>query len=540
MDVPELIQWKLDVFYGAGILEDGLAMQPSRQGQSRRWRDSWSWLSHDTDPELALGAVRAAARIMLSFPICLFFQDKFRQADTSVTTEHFLAAVVFRRWILQLQAMSWLEMALQRPWQHVRTQDLATFAFSALRPHWPRRLIGLSHRSMDIKEPLSATRAWANFRFSIDAYFFPQWETNVATVWGLFSTTPMLIRVPSEHYEDSVWCRRERELFEYLRDQDDFLAGRFFLELPQSHLQTLEVVLPTTAGSRFLSNGKGPFPIKAGQFPFLTPVFTLFPFEPWENRLLACVAAVRLIYLTLRDAGITEFTCRLLATGSVPPPPFILTTHPNGWSSVMKLFADVYREWADGRDRFPVTVDSNDYPPDEEAGNPLRWHFDYSDKPTRDVYSLPTILDLSDGLVDETDVLAAFEWHRTVLPAIIGNYKYGSFFSIDYRGLTEEVWAREERFMVIRGVNRIRTAVPFWYQSAGQRVDEWKGMGSNPVFTEHVPGQWDWMMDLLDETAWPAKFQQDCKLRFSEKLSAACAATKERGNAYYQGKYSPR
>lgn len=235
---------------------------------------------------------------------------------------------MFRRWILQLQAMSWLEMALQRPWQHVRTQDLATFAFSALRPHWPRRLIGLSHRSMDIKEPLSATRAWANFRFSIDAYFFPQWETNVATVWGLFSTTPMLIRVPSEHYEDSVWCRRERELFEYLRDQDDFLAGRFFLELPQSHLQTLEVVLPTTAGSRFLSNGKGPFPIKAGQFPFLTPVFTLFPFEPWENRLLACVAAVRLIYLTLRDAGITEFTCRLLATGSVPPPPFILTTHP--------------------------------------------------------------------------------------------------------------------------------------------------------------------------------------------------------------------
>lgn len=516
MNVPELIQWKLDVFYGADILTAGLAMHPSRQGQSQHWREDWNWLSADTDPELACAAVKNAAQIMSSIPICCFFQRKFREVDTSVTTEHLLAAVLFRRWTLQLQAMSWLEMALQRSWQHVRTQDLVTFAFSALRPHWPRRLLGLSHRSMDIKTALSATQAWANFRYSIDATFIPHWETNVATVWGLFSTVPALIRVPSEHYEESVWCRRERELFEYLRDQDDFLGGRFLIELPQPQLKALDVVVPSP-----VDKGTGLF--KPGRFPLLTNVFSLFPFEPWENRLLACVAAVRLIFLRLLDVELTTCTCLELASGSALPPVFKpLTNHPDGWSSVMKLFGDFQREWADGPDSFPLTVVSDDYS---------------SDVVTGDLDSLSKIIDLSDGLFDEVDVLAALEWHRTVLPAVIGNNTYGSFFSIDYRGLTEEIWARDARFMVIRGVNRIRTSVPFWFlQGEGQRVDEWRGMGVNPVFTQYVPGQWDWMLQLLDEPAWPVDFQKECKLRFSEKLSAACAATKERGNGYYPGK----
>jgi hypothetical protein len=51
-------------------------------------------------------------------------------------------------------------------------------------------------------------------------------------------------------------------------------------------------------------------------------------------------------------------------------------------------------------------------------------------------------------------------------------------------------------------------SVPFWFlQGEGQRVDEWRGMGVNPVFTQYVPGQWDWMLQLLDEPAWPADFQ---------------------------------
>jgi len=60
----------------------------------------------------------------------------------------------------------------------------------------------------------------------------------------------------------------------------------------------------------------------------------------------------------------------------------------------------------------------------------------------------------------------------------------------------------------------------------------------NPIFTSYVPGQWDWMKEALQEPEWPANFQSDCKLRFSGKLSAGCAATKERGDAYYRGKIS--
>ena len=516
MPVPEMIQWKSEVFYGARLRDVGLDMHPSRQGQSEQWREDWAWLSADADRELALAAVQKAARIMISIPICLFLQQKFREADTSVNTGHLLATVVFRRWVLQLQAMAWLETALQRSWQHVRTQDLTTFAYSALRPHWPRRIFGVSHRSMDVKATLSALRAWANFRYSIDATSIPHWETNVATVWGLFSTTPALIRIPSEHYEDSVWCRREREIFEYLRDQQDFLDGRFLIDLPQSHLETLDVVIPTPG-----DEGSGFF--KPGQFPKPTTVFTLYPFEPWENRLLACAAAVRMIFLRLQDADLTNIACLKLASGSAPPPEFVpLTNHPNGWSSVMSLFSDCQREWGDEPDVFPLTAIPEGYSPEEMLAD-----FD----------RLNTIIDLSDGLFDEADVLAAFEWHRTVLPSVIGNHKYGSYFRIDYRTLTEDSWAHEQRFMVIRGLNRIRTSIPLWFlQREDQRVDEWKGMGVNPVFTQYVLGQWDWMWALLDTPTWPAEFQKDSKLRFSKKLLAACEATKERGDDYSQGK----
>ena len=516
MPIPELIQWKSDVFYGAQLREVGVDMHPSRQGQSEQWREDWAWLSADADRELALAAVQKAARIMISIPIFLFFQQKFREADNSVNTGHLLATVVFRRWVLQLQVMAWLENALQRSWQHVRTQDLTTFAYSALRPHWPRRIFGVSHRSMDVKATLSAMRAWSNFRYSIDATSIPHWETNVATVWGLFSTMPALIRIPSEHYEDSDWCRREREIFEYLRDEQDFLNGRFLIELPEAHLNALDVIVPTPAGEEV-----GFF--KLGQFPKATTVFTLFPYEPWENKLLACAAAVRLIFLRLQDANLTNFVCMKLASGFTPPPEFVpLTNHPDGWLSIIKLFADCQREWGDETDVFAMNVLPEAYSPEEM---------------TADIDRINTIIDLSDGLFDEADVLAAFEWHRTVLPSVIGNHKYGSFFAINYCGLTEDSWAQEERFMVIRGLNRIRTSIPLWFlQREGQRVDEWKGMGVNPVFTKHVPGQWDWMLELLDTPTWPAEFQKVSKLRFSNKLSALCEATKERGNDYYTGK----
>jgi hypothetical protein len=519
MPLPELIQWKLDVFYGAEIRKDGkgIAMHPSRQGQPLQWREHWNWLSVDVDPELAVAAVQLAARLIISIPVCLFLQAKLREAEERVTTGHLMAIVILRRWILQLQTMMWLETALKHSWQDIRPQDLVTFAFSALRPHWPRRLFGLSHRSMDVKSALSTTVAWHNFRYSIDATFVPHWETNVSTVWGLFSTTPALIRVPSEHYEKSDWCRRERELFEYLK-QDDFLDGRYLIELPQPQVASLDAALPAQA------TAEGSPLFKIGGFPRLTSVFRLFPYEPWEAKLLACAAAVRILFLRLLDRDLTRTACLRLALGSVPPSGFPpLTNHPDGWSSVMRLLADFHRDWADNIDTFPLAMLVEKYTPEE-----LQRELDYED----------TITDLSDGSIDQPAVLAAFEWNRTIVPALIGNHKYGSFFMVDFREFTYQQWAQEEAFMVIRGANRIRTSIPLWFlQHDQQRVDEWPAIGQNPVLTKHVPKQWDWMQwEILLAPQWPADIQVWSGLQFSEKLASACAATKQRGREYYQGK----
>jgi hypothetical protein len=91
--------------------------------------------------------------------------------------------------------------------------------------------------------------------------------------------------------------------------------------------------------------------------------------------------------------------------------------------------------------------------------------------------------------------------------------------------------------MVIRGVNRLHTFVPLWIlQRADQNVDEWPGIGTNPIFTQHVEKQWSWMWELLDELQWPERFRKDSKLLFAPKLAAACAATKTRKDDCYRGK----
>jgi hypothetical protein len=119
----------------------------------------------------------------------------------------------------------------------------------------------------------------------------------VATVWGLVSAVPALIRVPSQHYENSVWCRREHEILEYLR-VDDFLPERYLIEVQEAQLPILDDALPSDTGDATNLFARS-------RFPHLTSVFRLFPYEPWECRLLACAAAVRFTFLKLRDRDLT-------------------------------------------------------------------------------------------------------------------------------------------------------------------------------------------------------------------------------------------
>jgi hypothetical protein len=515
---PEFLQRKLDVFYGAEIAPDKLLIKPSLQGQPRQWQKYWQWMSREVEPGLALAATQMAARLMICPPILVFMRSKLREAaHGDVTLEHMMILVVLRRLALELQAMSWLEHALQYRFEHVRTQDLSAFAFCAIRPHWPRRLFALSHRSKDIKPALAKLAAWGDFRYSIDATFVPHWETNVAMVWGLFSAVPGLIRVASERYDDSVWCRRERELFDYLRDSDDFFHGRHVIQMDEAQLPLLDATIASDTMSISLPS----LMVGKGKFPPISPVFILYPFEAWESKLLAIAAAVRLIFLKMRELELTALLCRYLAEGKLPPAeisPF--TNHPDGWTSIAALFQEFQHDWGDTPTGFPLTVD---------AGLRSQEEMD------RDLASADSLIDLSDGLVDQVAALAALEWNRTMVPSLVGNYRYGSFFAVDYRRLTEAAW-RTAECMVIQGVSRVRTSVPVWIlQRDDQRIDEWPGMGMNPIFTQHVVGQCDWMQGLLQEPWWPDIYRTDCKLAFSNKLIAACAATKNRNPSFNIG-----
>jgi hypothetical protein len=517
MSMPEILQWKLDVFYGAEIAPDKLLMQPSRQGQSRQWQKYWQWMSAGVEPNITLAATQMAARLMVCPPILVFLKSRLREAATGdVLLEHLLTLVIVRRLVLELQAMSWLELALQNKFRDLRTQDLASFAFGACRPHWPRRLFALSHRSKDIKPTLMKLAAWGNFRYSIDAMFAPHWETNVATVWGLFSAVPGLIRVASEQYDNSEWCRREGELFDYLRDSDDFLHGRYVIEMNEAQLPAIDTAIPIDSEPTILA--------KKGNFPPRTYVFIVYPIEAWESKLLASAAAVRFIFLQLRDAGLTAFVCQHLARGNLPPPEVPpLTNHPDRWAPIATLFQEFQRDWGNNPAEFPITVDAKLHSEEEID---------------RDLASSELLIDLSDGLVDQVAALAALEWNRTVLPSLIANYRYGSFCAVDYRRLTQESW-RTDECMVIRGANRVFTSVPLWIlQRADQRVDEWPGIGTNPIFTQHQANQWHWMWELLQPPEWPDIYRTDCKLAFSAKLTTACAATKTRDSSYYRGKVS--
>ena len=106
--------------------------------------------------------------------ILIFLRLKLRDAALGdIRLEHVMALVILRRLALELQAMSWLEHALQWDFENLRPQDRAVFAFCAIRPHWPRRLFALSHRSKDIKPAMTKLAAWGDFRYSIDATFVP-------------------------------------------------------------------------------------------------------------------------------------------------------------------------------------------------------------------------------------------------------------------------------------------------------------------------------------------------------------------------------
>jgi hypothetical protein len=492
----------LELLYNSRMRPDGVWTSALRVGQGEEWREHWRWLSRDVAPAATLEALHLAAGLMRSPPLAKGLLEAVRSGDESLKT---LAVAVIRRWILTLKTMAWLEVALVRPWTHVRTQDLCCFAFNATKPEWPRRVIGVSHRSADAKATLMDMKLWHSARCAIDANYVPSWETNTGMVWSLFAATPAIARVRSPRYEQSIWCQREAELSEYLAERSDFLSERWVLDVELSELRELDrlamawddIDKPGAAASGLFA-----------EFPPMCQVWTPTAMPQWEVKMLRASAALRLINVFVSDPGLANGLALLLLSDADLPDP-APTNNPDGWLAYASILREARLGDGVGHGELAVRLPS-DYPPEQRA---------------RDLELSERIPDLSAGTPALGDVLVALEWLRVEWPAMLDQNR-GDMIAINCRGLSKEQWEMDDRLSLVRGLAAFRVSGPLWIlQLAGQDVETWPLMGEHPIFTEYVPAQFRWMFEIsLDRRDSQARYPDESGLILSSDLQERCRA----------------
>jgi hypothetical protein len=495
----------LELLYNLKMTQAGvvapLEFGDIRIGQSEEWRQDWDWLSRPIGFDDMREALRLAARVMRCSPVVAGLLQMLRSGDPPMRV---LSLAVVRRWLLTLKAMSWLEAALSEEWAHVRAQDLACFAFNAVKPDWPRRIIAVSHRSVDAKPLLAKMNLWGSSHVALDASYVPSWETNTGMVWGLFGATPAVVRVGSPRYGQSIWCLREAELAQHLIERCDFLSERWVMDVELSELGSLDAAIDS------FWNGDGdPNPLYSvvHEFPPLCVVWTPSPMPVWEVRMLRAAGALRVINTLVTDPRLTNMIAEGLLDRNDPPVP-VPTNNPGGWRQYASIFEDLSALGAP-----------------EERELAMRLPSGYgAEQLFLDDELLERVPDMSNGRPALGDLLVAFEWLRTEWPLIVAE-GLDRFLAVSCRGLFPEQWAVDERLSLQRGLLAIRTPVPTWIiQQAGQAVENW-GLPAtdHPIFTEHEPFQFSWMQEaFLDRREMQARFPVNSGLEFSATLEQRC------------------
>jgi hypothetical protein len=456
---------------------------PTRSGQSEVWREQWGWLTQDTAADDARTAIEIAAKLLANIVIAAPLNALARASNPRYST---VALCWLRRFILTLRAMTWAEHALQNEWRLVRPADVLCFAYASLRPNWPRPTIALSHRSSTVKPLLFKTRFWNSPLAAIDATFTPQWETNLAMIWGLFAPTRTIVRMKSPAYEQSEWCQRESEMLDYLVDQCDFMRNRYLIDAAESDAKTLDSLLTEA------SNPAGPWPVPVGliQPPMLSDV---------ESTLMSAAGAVRLISVVANEQIEVVRATQALIAGSYPDfdcP----TNNAGGWRDYVDIFqalpSSTIDAIADGR--FMV----NDYGDRVEK--------------LRSPEFAKYLVDFGDPRVPALrDHLAAFEWIFVEEESLLEGHGVANFV-VDCRHLSQEHWERSPAYTLHRGLTSAPTSIPVWFlQSASERVDRWPIIGDyRPIFTEHFEDQFSWAKILLLPEDWFARYSEKSGLRW--------------------------
>jgi hypothetical protein len=502
----------LELLYSLRMGGDGQLLVPNpadiRVGQAEGWRESWDWLSEDFDLSLMGQAIQLAARIMRCKPVV---QGLLEAAGSAEPRQSTIALAVVRRWLLTLRVMHWLEGATYSSWRDIRSQDLACFAFSAVKPEWPRRVLAVSHRSVDTKPALRETGLWWSGLCALDASYVPSWETNTGMIWSLFGACPAILRLVSDRYAESVWCRREAELSRYLRDGSDFMAERWIIDAAPADISSIDEAF--AAWREPSSEASSPLLMPGGmfrEFPPMVQVWTPSAMPVWETRLFRASAALRGMNQFLGDVALTNRIAEFLLSGTLPPLPIPApTNNPDGWSA----YTAIFRELVDA-----CALDPNELP--------IRLPDDYStEERQRDADLFTRLPDLSSGVHALDDCLVALEFLRTEWPAMVEEGR-GRFLAANCRDITREQWAGAEQLSLHRGLISIRAPVPVWIlQRGGQQIESWGLPGDRPIFTEYLPNQFSWMMEIfLDRGGQQAQFPADSGLWVSAALQAVCQA----------------
>jgi len=461
-DDEPFVQQTLVRMHNLTFTRDGSpSPMPTRAGQSELWRERWGWLTQDCTPDNARSALVTAAQLLASIAVVSPLITLAKGENRSAVM---LALCTLRRLLLTLRAMAWAEEALRNEWRLVRPVDVLCFACSALRPHWPRPAIALSHRSRTVKPLLFHTRFWDSPFSMIDATYIPQWETNIAMIWGLFAPTPTIIRMPSAAYLESEWCQRESELLEYVADQCDFMRNRSLIDAEESAAANLDGLLAEPLHGRELRQRT----VRSILVPELTQAQAVRMSAAGAIRVIAAAAG-------LSDEDVAR-VARMLRHGDIPQ--FDCPTNNQlGWRD----YIDIFQELAQ-----IVPMDEEARPLDEGIARTTGGSYGGLAKNLPD-FGEP-------GVPPLRDHLAAFEWMLDEQEDLLQEHPYASIV-VDCRALTQEGWESGPAYTLHRGLTSAATSIPVWFlQSANQRIDRWPRIGDyRPIFTQYLEAQFRWM-----------------------------------------------
>jgi len=496
----------LETLYNVRMLPDRrLQLGRLRTGQGEEWRDHWLALAFDMSARDTLDALQMAAMLLRCRPLVVALELALATRDPPLVT---LAVGVARRWVLTLQVMAWLEAALRRTWVDIRPKDLCCLALNAVKPEWPRRVVAVSHRSKDVKPELQQMRAWRSGRFAIDANYAPSWETNIGMIWGLFAATPAITRIRSPSYQESVWCRREVELTDYLLKESDFMSRRWVIDVERPQLTLLDGVVRIW-NERERLEGEAPL-TRLPEFPPITEVCSPAPMPAWEARMLRASAALRHMHAVLPGAtpeGVNTLALYLQGGGALPGT--APTNSPDGWRAYGEIFREASEMSGTAPGELAVRLPSTYGDADREI----------------DLAMGRRIPDLQTGSPSLRDVLVAMEWLRVEYPQFLER-KRGDFLAINCQRFSRDVWEHAEEVSLHRGLAamRSRLLVPLWIiQLADQDVEFWPLVGDVPIFTEHVSAQFAWMVEASYERRdSQRRYPEDSGLTLSPALEAKC------------------